>query len=168
MGRKWEFPGAKLSNLTRLSLRGLRYLTARPRSRKRGRESAPTAELAESAATAAAEDESKKSPGRAQKRPVAEVVEETTSKKAQKRSSDMTAAPSASMATGEHKREEGAAGENGDAGTVWCIECEDVAASVRCEACGGDYFCGRYNTHIYTYVYTHVHVRIFIYVQIHL
>jgi len=46
------------------------------------------------------------------------------------------------MATGEHKREEGAAGENGDAGTVWCIECEDVAASVRCEACGGDYFCG--------------------------
>ena len=26
--------------------------------------------------------------------------------------------------------------------TIWCVECEDVAASVRCEACGGDYMCG--------------------------
>ena len=37
------------------------------------------------------------------------------------------------------------AGENvSDEGgsTIWCVECEDVAASVRCEACGGDYMCG--------------------------
>ena len=32
--------------------------------------------------------------------------------------------------------------QNADRGTKWCVECEDVAASVRCDGCGGDYMCG--------------------------
>ena len=36
----------------------------------------------------------------------------------------------------------GGEGENGDDFKIWCVECEDVAASVRCDACGGDYMCG--------------------------
>jgi len=82
--------------------------------------------------------------------PLAAEVEEAARKSpAGKRAktTSMTAAPGdmpekkTGMAPGQCKRE-GAAGENGDDGTIWCIECEDVAASVRCEACGGDYFCG--------------------------
>jgi hypothetical protein len=37
-----------------------------------------------------------------------------------------------------------AAGKNtgtGGGNTIWCVECEDVAASVKCEQCD-DFFCG--------------------------
>eukprot|EP00288_Rhodomonas_lens_P013445 CAMPEP_0177715616 /NCGR_PEP_ID=MMETSP0484_2-20121128/14089_1 /TAXON_ID=354590 /ORGANISM="Rhodomonas lens, Strain RHODO" /LENGTH=89 /DNA_ID=CAMNT_0019227627 /DNA_START=226 /DNA_END=492 /DNA_ORIENTATION=- len=43
-----------------------------------------------------------------------------------------------------HETSGGGAGTNegaGADGTIWCVECEDVAASVKCEQCN-DYFCG--------------------------
>ena len=126
----WSFLSRQRISFHFLGLRGLRYFRARPPSRARGQ--------LDASASRVRPQEPEREPEREHPAPVKE------SGKKKKRKA-MTAEPGATdVVPGEQKEsaQHCDAAHGAHTATIWCVECEDVAASVRCDACGGDYMCG--------------------------
>ena len=160
-----------LQRLSSLGLRGLRYLAARPgrvrvpqaasaaRTRPREPESpAPERAAAPPGPRASAKDEPERKkqkrkamtaePKEAEPEEAAAATGERTEEGGHAEAGQGTRPGTRSRRARAQMRapRSGRAGTDvrslHRAGTIWCVECEDVAASVRCDACGGDYMCG--------------------------
>jgi len=141
----WSFLSRQRISFHFLGLRGLRYFRARPPGRARGQQDASASRVRPQEP----EREPERDPKRARPEPesVSErerpaPVKESGKKKKRKA---MTAEPGTTdVVPGEQKEsaQHCDAAHGAHTATIWCVECEDVAASVRCDACGGDYMCG--------------------------